>query len=88
MKSKYQVIFELNMVLVFILANAIKIRSNLMKKHKIRLRIYILVTLVITLPLLLNVYSPILMVWGIRNGIITASITYFCSMVYVIAIYG
>ena len=66
-------------VLEFILANAIKIGGNLMKKHKIRLRIYILIVLVITLPVLLNVYSPILMVWGIRNGIITASLLIFAA---------
>ncbi|UTB31552.1 MAG: 4Fe-4S binding protein [Methanobacterium sp. ERen5] len=50
-----------------------------MKKHKIRLRIYILVALVLTLPILINVYSPILMVWGIRNGIITASFLIFAA---------
>jgi len=50
-----------------------------MKKHNIRLRIYILVALVLTLPILLNVYSPILMVWGIRNGIITASVLIFAA---------
>ncbi|MDZ4172166.1 MAG: 4Fe-4S binding protein [Methanobacteriaceae archaeon] len=48
-----------------------------MKKHKIHLRIYILVALVLTLPILLNVYSPIIMVWGIRNGIITTSVLIF-----------
>ena len=50
-----------------------------MKKDKIRLRIYILIAIVITLPLLLNVYSPILMVWGIRSGIITASFLIFVA---------
>jgi len=44
-----------------------------MIKHKIRLRIYILVVLLLTLLILLNLYSPILMVWGIRNVIITVS---------------
>jgi ferredoxin-type protein NapH len=50
-----------------------------MKKYEIRLRIYILVALVITLPILLNVYSPILMVWGIRNVIITVSVLIFAA---------
>jgi polyferredoxin len=50
-----------------------------MKNHKIRLRIYILIALVITLPILLNVYSPVLMVWGIQNGIITASFLVFAA---------
>jgi len=45
-----------------------------MKNQIIRLRIYILIALVMMLPLLFNFYSQILMAWGIRNGIITASL--------------
>lgn len=45
-----------------------------MKNYIIQRRIYILIALVIMLPLLFNFYSQVLMVWGVRNGIITASL--------------
>ncbi len=48
-----------------------------MKNHKIRIRSYILVALVIMLPVLFSIYSPILLSLGIRNGIITASFIVF-----------
>jgi ferredoxin-type protein NapH len=48
-----------------------------MKNHKIRIRSYILVALVIMLPILFSIYSPILLSVGIRNGIITASFIVF-----------
>ncbi|WP_424355932.1 4Fe-4S binding protein [Methanobacterium sp. MBAC-LM] len=48
-----------------------------MKNHKIRIRTYILIALVIMLPVLFNLYSPVLLSLGIRNGIITASFIVF-----------
>ncbi len=48
-----------------------------MKNHKIRVRTYILALLVVLLPFLFNFYSPVLMVWGIHNGIITFSFIIF-----------
>jgi len=48
-------------------------------KNKNRLRIYILILLVIMLPFSFKFYSPILMSWGIRNGIITASALVFVA---------
>ena len=48
-------------------------------KNKNRLRIHILLLLVIMLPILFKFYSPILMSWGIRNGIITASTLVFAA---------
>jgi len=50
-----------------------------MKNHKTRLRNYILIALVIMLPLLFSFYSPVLIVWGIQGGVITASIIIFAT---------
>lgn len=44
-----------------------------MKNRKIRTRTYILVLMIILLPLLANLYSPFLMVEGIKMGIVTLS---------------
>jgi polyferredoxin len=48
-----------------------------MKNTKIRLRNYIIVALVVLLPILFIFYSPVVMAWGIINGIITASVFVF-----------
>jgi polyferredoxin len=48
-----------------------------MKNGKIRTRTYILALLVIFLPVLANLYSPLLMVEGIKIGIITLSALVF-----------
>lgn len=50
-----------------------------MKNKGIRLRNYILIGLVIMLPLLFSFYSPVLIVWGIEGGVITASIIIFAT---------
>jgi polyferredoxin len=50
-----------------------------MKNHKIRLRSYILVALVIMLPILFSFYSPVIMAWGILNRIITLSALIFVT---------
>ncbi len=50
-----------------------------MKNKGIRLRNYILIGLVITLPVLFSFYSPVLIVWGIEGGVITASIIIFAT---------
>ncbi len=41
-------------------------------------RNYLLMLLMVLLPVVLNFYSPTLMGWGLRNGIITASVIVFC----------
>ncbi len=48
-----------------------------MKNRRIRARTYILALLVVLLPVLFNFYSPVFMVWGIHNGIITFSFLIF-----------
>lgn len=48
-----------------------------MKMQEIRLRNYILIILVIMLPIIFILYSPVIMAWGIVNGIITASVIVF-----------
>ena len=50
-----------------------------MKNRKIRTRTYILISLIIFLPLLANFYSVILMVEGIKIGIITLSSLVFTA---------
>lgn len=50
-----------------------------MKKNKTRLRSYILLALVLLLPVLYTIYSPVIMAWGIFNGIITLSSLVFVS---------
>ena len=50
-----------------------------MKNHKIRLRSYILVALVIMLPLLFSFYSPVILAWGMLNRIITVSSIVFVA---------
>ena len=50
-----------------------------MKNRKIRTRTYILISLIILLPLLANIYSVILMVEGIKIGIITLSSLVFAA---------
>ena len=48
-----------------------------MKNGKIRTRTYILISLMLLLPLLATLYSPLLMVEGIKSGIITLSFLVF-----------
>ncbi len=48
-----------------------------MKMGKMRLRNYILIMLVIMLPIIFILYSPVIMAWGIINGIITTSVFVF-----------
>ncbi|GAB4312570.1 MAG: hypothetical protein Kow0019_11560 [Methanobacteriaceae archaeon] len=50
-----------------------------MKMQEIRLRNYILIILVIMLPIIFVLYSPVIMAWGIVNGIITASVFVFAA---------
>ncbi|MEN6290934.1 MAG: 4Fe-4S binding protein [Methanobacterium sp.] len=50
-----------------------------MKNRKIRTRTYILISLIMCLPLLANLYSPFLMVGGIKIGIITLSSLVFAA---------
>ena len=48
-----------------------------MKNGKIRTRTYILISLMLLLPLLAALYSPFLMVEGVKSGIITLSFLVF-----------
>ncbi|MFA0832744.1 MAG: 4Fe-4S binding protein [Methanobacterium formicicum] len=50
-----------------------------MENKGMRLRNYILIGLVIMLPVLFSFYSPVLIVWGIEGGVITASIIIFAA---------
>ena len=50
-----------------------------MKNHKIRLRSYILLALVIMLPILFSFYSPVILAWGMLNRIITLSSLIFVT---------
>lgn len=52
-----------------------------MKNHKISLKNYILIALVITLPILFGFYSPVLLIWGIRNGVIKVSVIIFAAWI-------
>ncbi len=50
-----------------------------MKNNKTKIRSHILTALVIILPILFSLYSPVLLSIGIRNGIITASFLVFAT---------
>lgn len=50
-----------------------------MKNQKIRKRSYILVALVIMLPLIFSIYSPVILAWGVLNKIITISSLVFMT---------
>lgn len=48
-----------------------------MKIQKSQKRTYLLIILVVMLPVLFSIYSPVLMAWGVLNGIITLSAIIF-----------